>query len=160
VFARFGGLIRPSLAHAFLLKPNLERSGELILVNHQVETVSKFGDVLEPEAGESLNDRFRTGLPPTAERMAAISLIESLVSQWSVNIERIEMAWNRDAAGGIHRLELTVPMFGAYPRVRALSGELLDSSPHIAMHGISFQRPRIGEARIEAQIRLVAYFRD
>lgn len=66
----------------------------------------------------------------------------------------------RLVAGGEGRLssyQVTLPVSGAYPAVRKFLAQSLDELPTVALDQVTFERRRIGEAGVDAQVRLTFF---
>lgn len=62
-----------------------------------------------------------------------------------------------EADGRLRRYQITLPVAGPYPAVRAFLADTLDQLPTAALEHVAFERKRIGERGIEAQVRLTLY---
>lgn len=61
----------------------------------------------------------------------------------------------RDAK--LMRYQVTLPILGAYPDVRRFVAAALEALPVAALDHVSFERKRIDEGMVDAQIRLTFY---
>jgi hypothetical protein len=59
--------------------------------------------------------------------------------------------------GRLRRYQVTLPVAGSYPDVRRFLAETLDAIPTASLDHVAFERKRIGERGIEAQVRLTFY---
>ena len=60
---------------------------------------------------------------------------------------------------GLAFYRITLPLRGSYPQIRQFVGATLKSMPVASLEGLRFERKRVGDTRLEAQIRLTVYFR-
>lgn len=56
--------------------------------------------------------------------------------------------------------QVTLPLTGSYPAVRRFLAAVLEELPAAALEQVTFERKRIGEAAVEAQVRLTFYLGD
>lgn len=78
-------------------------------------------------------------------------------------------AANLELLQGEYRLEkpphgmilyrVTLPTRGTYPQIRRFVGSTLKNMPHASLDGLRFERKRVGDPQLEAQLRLTVYFR-
>ena len=59
--------------------------------------------------------------------------------------------------GKLWRYEIVLPVHGTYPQVRVFLAQVLTKIPHLALQSVSFERQKVGDAMIEANIRLTLY---
>ncbi|MGX9773211.1 hypothetical protein ACWYXN_06840 [Janthinobacterium aestuarii] len=64
---------------------------------------------------------------------------------------------SHDSKGKLWRYEIVLPVHGSYPQVRAFLAQVLTKIPHLALQSVSFERQKVGDAMIEANIRLTLY---
>ena len=60
---------------------------------------------------------------------------------------------------GLAFYRITLPLRGTYPQIRQFVGATLKSMPVASLEGLRFERKKVGDTRLEAQIRLTVYFR-
>ena len=60
---------------------------------------------------------------------------------------------------GLAFYRITLPLRGTYPQIRQFVGSTLKSMPVASLEGLRFERKKVGDTRLEAQIRLTVYFR-
>ncbi|HEX4944875.1 MAG TPA: hypothetical protein VFV55_11020 [Usitatibacteraceae bacterium] len=61
------------------------------------------------------------------------------------------------ADGRLQSYHVTLPVAGPYPAIRRFLAETLDEIPTASLDQVVFERKRIGERGIEAQLRLTLY---
>lgn len=62
--------------------------------------------------------------------------------------------------GGLVPYRVTLPMRGTYGQIRGLLSDVLQSMPVASIDSLRFERKKVAEARLEAQLRLTIYFRS
>jgi len=63
----------------------------------------------------------------------------------------------RSSAHKLARYEITLPVQGSYPQIRAFIGQVLVDVPAAAVEEVTLKRDTIENARLEARIRLTLY---
>jgi len=64
-----------------------------------------------------------------------------------------------DAQIGLTRYRIALPVRGSYAQIRAFIGDVLKALPAAALDEVSFERARISERQIDANIRFTLYLR-
>ncbi|WP_071323347.1 hypothetical protein [Janthinobacterium sp. 1_2014MBL_MicDiv] len=67
---------------------------------------------------------------------------------------------SHDGKGKLWRYEIVLPVHGSYPQVRAFLAQVLAKIPHLALQSVSFERQKVGDAMVEANIRLTLYLSE
>ena len=119
---------------------------------------------LEHEAGG------RSVASTPAERLAEFYLFFGRADERTDTLERIHklardqklevLPGNYRLSGGADRLaryELSLPLRGTYPQIRAFVATVLNEVPSAALEQISFEKQKIGDPAIEAQLKLVLF---
>jgi hypothetical protein len=60
--------------------------------------------------------------------------------------------------GGLWPYRVVLPIRGTYPQIRAFVGSVLQTMPTASVDGLRFERKKVGETALEAQIRLTLHF--
>lgn len=63
----------------------------------------------------------------------------------------------REGDGRLRRYQMMLPVRGSYRGVRQFVSATLRTLPNAALEQVSFQRPRIEDGEVEAQLRLTIY---
>lgn len=63
----------------------------------------------------------------------------------------------RESDGRLRRYQATLPVRGPYRGVRQFVTAALRTLPNAALEQVSFQRPRVEDGEVEAQLRLTIY---
>ncbi len=102
--------------------------------------------------------RFNNLFPPTED------IAHEMRNLW-VNAEKFEIdlhqgEYRLESGGpGLARYRVTLPMRASYAQIRKFINFILKETPTISIDGLRFERKKIGETRLEAQLRLTLYFR-
>ncbi|MEO8004537.1 MAG: hypothetical protein ABI771_06500, partial [Betaproteobacteria bacterium] len=62
-----------------------------------------------------------------------------------------------DPEGGLTRYQIVLPAKGTYPEVRRFLLRASGDVPGLAIDSVMFQRQQIGDARVDAQIKLTLF---
>jgi len=62
-----------------------------------------------------------------------------------------------DSEGKLVRYQILLPAKGTYPEIRRFLSQASRELPGLAIDGINFQRQQIGDAVLEAQIKLTLF---
>jgi hypothetical protein len=100
------------------------------------------------------------GLPQSSEATALIGKILSIASAQHVEIAQADYRLLPATSESRGRLQVTLPIKDTYPRVQAFLADVMNQMPGVALDGVSFQRIRISDGNIDAQIRLTIFFAD
>lgn len=98
---------------------------------------------------EAFRAHFRTGqaIPELLAALHRAALAEGLA------LERADYRLIDEGAGPLMRYELVLPVSGPYPGLRRFIDRALAQLPVLALDQVSFERPTIAEARVQARLR-------
>jgi hypothetical protein len=102
--------------------------------------------------------RFYGLFPPAAALADQLGMLYGMAQQNGLQVD-----------AGDYRLEphgqsllwyrVTLPMHGAYPQLRAFVAATLQGIPTASLDALQFERKKIGDPALDAQVRLTLYFR-
>ena len=113
--------------------------------------------VAAEERGPSLR-RFYTLFPEIARLPDEVERIYNLARNARLELEQGEYRLER-RGDALAQYRVTLPVRGTYPQLREFVGAVLKDLPAVSLDALRFERKRIGETRLEAQLRLTIYFR-
>jgi hypothetical protein len=91
-------------------------------------------------------------LPDELERLYGLARAARLdLSQGEYRLEQ--------RGAGLASYRITLPMRGGYPDVREFLSATLQQMPYAAIDGLRFERKKVGDAQLEAQVRITLFFR-
>jgi len=64
----------------------------------------------------------------------------------------------RDKSGKMLRYQITLPISGSYRNIRKFLSRVLSDIPTLSLDGVKFERKKIGDGAIEANIEMSLYF--
>ncbi|HEY6241980.1 MAG TPA: hypothetical protein VIW78_14230 [Burkholderiales bacterium] len=91
-------------------------------------------------------------LPDQLERVygfARSANLELLQGEYRLEIPRV----------GMPAYRITLPIRGSYAQIRQFVGTTLKDMPSASLDALRFERKRIGDPQLEAQVRMTVYFR-
>jgi hypothetical protein len=62
--------------------------------------------------------------------------------------------------GGLQRYQITLPVSGEYPAIRAFLAEALERQPGLALDSLALSRESIASAEVKARLGLTFYLRE
>ena len=102
--------------------------------------------------------RFYSLFPPLEKLPDQLELIYSLARAAKLELLQGEYRLEKPPVGLVY-YRITLPLRGSYAQIRQFIGSALKSMPVASLEALRFERKRVGDTRIEAQIRLTVYFR-
>jgi len=102
--------------------------------------------------------RFYSLFPPLERLPDQLEQIYALARGAKLELLQGEYRLEKPAVG-LAFYRITLPLRGTYPQIRQFVGATLKSMPIASLEGLRFERKRVGDTRLEAQIRLTVYFR-
>jgi hypothetical protein len=99
------------------------------------------------------------GLFPPAERIPdELGRLYGLAQQ--AHLELLQGEYRLERHGeGLMTYRITLPLRGAYPQIREFVGATLKTMPTASLDALRFERKRIGDPMLDAQVRVTLYFR-
>jgi hypothetical protein len=101
--------------------------------------------------------RFYSLFPPNDDLPQRMETIFSSAQKQGLGLEQGEYKVMRDSDGGLVRFQMTFPVKGDYPRIRRYLTSLMADIPTLALQKVQFKRERVGDATVDADIKLVLY---
>jgi len=91
-------------------------------------------------------------LPDQLERVYGFARTANLeLLQGEYRLERL--------TSGMALYRITLPIRGSYPQIRRFVDATLRNMPFASLDTLRFERKKVGEPQLEAQVRLTVYFR-
>jgi hypothetical protein len=100
---------------------------------------------------------FRAVLPPATEATERVQQLVALTQQ-DLAWKQAEFVNTEDNAVALQRLQVSVPVTGAYPRLRAGLDAALREVPNLSLDQVLFQRQTAGESDLQARVRFSLWF--
>jgi hypothetical protein len=102
--------------------------------------------------------RFYGLFPPLRDLTDELEQVYTLARDSKLELMQGEYRLERPAAG-LAAYRVTLPLRGSYSQIRSFVGAILRDKPTASVDGLRFERKKIAETQIEAQVRLTLYFR-
>lgn len=103
---------------------------------------------------------FYGGMPQTETAYDLIERVYAAAASQHLALDQAEYKLVHEKDGKLSRITMALPVKGSYPQVRKFIAQAMRELPSLALDGITFQRQRIDEAAVEAQVRLTIYVRQ
>lgn len=102
--------------------------------------------------------RFHNLFPPIAKIPLEVEKLWMTAAAYKIDLEKGE--YRLESTGlGLARYRVTLPVRASYTQIRNFVNFILKEIPTASIDGLRFERKKIGETQLDAQIRLTLYFR-
>jgi hypothetical protein len=109
------------------------------------------------QRGDDLR-RFHNLFPATNSIPQEIEKLWLTAAEYKIDLEKGE--YRLESAGlGLSRYRVTLPVRASYAQLRQFVNFILKEIPTASIDGLRFERKKVGDTQLEAQIRLTLYFR-
>jgi hypothetical protein len=107
------------------------------------------------------NDPLRAlaGLPARAEMPAVLGVLLKQADAAHLTLDTGKYETSSSKSGSVVRYNISFPVIGPYPQVRKFIDSTLEAMPAVAIADLAFERKAIGDAVVEARIRLTVFTR-
>lgn len=116
---------------------------------------------LQPVSVDSRADdlrRFYALFPPTGKITQEVQKLWVIANEYKIDLQQGE--YRLESSGpGLARYRITLPIRASYGQIRQFINFILKEIPTMSIDGLRFERKKISETQLEAQIRLTLYFR-
>ncbi|MBI4293735.1 MAG: type 4a pilus biogenesis protein PilO [Betaproteobacteria bacterium] len=92
-----------------------------------------------------------TDLPDLLQKVFAAAKAQGL------KLENGEYRVLRDNAGALNQFQLTLPVHGTYPQIRKFVDGAMAEVATLSLESIQFERQKVGDALVDARVKLVVY---
>jgi len=111
------------------------------------------------DAGRQLQTFYRhfgdgNTLPDHLARLYQVALTTG------ITLRQAEYRLVRERDSHLKRYQIVLPIQGSYPSVRLFVSATLEALPNAALDQVSFERRRIDDRSVDAQVRLTLYLPD
>ncbi len=77
-----------------------------------------------------------------------------------VALKRVEYRMLEDRRAGLRQYQIVMPVTSSYPAIRKFVSVALAGVPTMSLDHIAFQRKRIGDATVDAELRFTLFLAD
>jgi Tfp pilus assembly protein PilO len=99
-------------------------------------------------------------LPARSEMPAMLGQLYEGAARERLAVDTARYEINATRSGGVVRHQISFPVTGPYPRIRAFIDSTLATMPAVALSDLVLERKSIGDGSVEAQIRMTLYTRS
>ena len=139
------------------LAPQQTRIEELHQESLQLRQKAKRSDSDAPQAPAEKLAAFYGFFPPPKDLPDLLEKIFGAAKLQTLVLEHGEYRALKEGVGKLTRYQLTLPVRGTYPQIRKFVDAALAEVPALSLDSIQFERRKIGEATVDAKIKLVVY---
>ena len=136
-----------------------ERAREHVRVS---QAAGEFG-ITRPPAKTLIEERLEAFVATLGDKSMLTAFISTVFEQagkHDLALAQAEYKFEFDKAGGFYAYQMTVPVRGAYPRLRGFVDATLAQIPSAALEDVDFTRDGIGATQAEAKLRFVFFLKD
>jgi len=97
--------------------------------------------------------------PPQSDVPDLLSRLYAAAAETKLLLLRGEYGLFADSQTGLMRYRIALPMRGNYRQIREFIGAVLRDVPAVALDEVTFERSRIAEREVDAQVRFTLYLK-
>lgn len=105
-------------------------------------------------------ERFADSLPLDAGAPEVVARLFAAATHAGLRLEQGSYRIGTGAAGGPARYQITLPVSGGYPAIRAFLAEALERQPTLALDGLTLSRESIASPEVKARLNLTFYLKE
>lgn len=151
-------IIVSAIVHAVLIPAARQRTAEsrqAITQFRQNSAESKQGQLLNAR-----NQQFRDRLGPVGERSESLKVLFAEAAAQGLTLSQADYHLLVDEDGGYQKLQITLPLKGAYPKVRSFVDAVLQKLPAASLDEMSFHRSSVKNPNVEARLKFTLYLKE
>jgi len=122
----------------------------------QVRSRSPIQTVAAPRADDLR--RFYSAFPAMDRLPDELERLYGLARAARLDLSRGEYRLEQRGSG-LASYRITLPIRGSYPDIREFLSATLKQMPYAAIDALKFERKKVGDAQLEAQVRVTVFFR-
>ena len=143
--------------HVSTLAPQQLRLEALREENIQLRQRAKTSASDAPQGPAEKLAAFYAFFPPSKSLPDLLERIFASAKRQSLALEHGEYRALKDSVGGLTRYQVTLPVRGSYPQIRKFVDAALAEVPALSLDSIQFERRKIGDATVDAKLKLVVF---
>lgn len=102
--------------------------------------------------------RFQNLFPPVERLTDELERLYALARKAKLELQQGE--YRLEGRGpGLMSYRVTLPIRGAYPHIREFIAAVLEEMPIASVDALRFERKKVGDVQLDAQVRLTLHFR-
>jgi len=95
--------------------------------------------------------------PRPADLPDLLQKVFAVANGHGLQLEHGEYRMIRDNASGLTQVQVTLPVHGTYPQIRKFVDGAMAEVSTLSLEGIQFDRPKVGDAMVDAKVKLAVY---
>ena len=120
---------------------------------------SPYQKVSSSSGASSELSRFHSLFPPVERLTDELERLYSLARDAKLELQQGE--YRLETRGeGLAAYRVTLPIRGSYPQIREFLGAVLKEMPIASVDALRFERKKVGETLLDAQVRLTIHLRS
>lgn len=157
--AGVAGLALAVFAAALHLGGTREREARLAAIDADIGAArSRLAGASAPAATPQQQlARFHAAFPGPAAFGDFLATVNQAAAERGLAIRNADYREQPDAASGLKRYQVSLPMKGGYPQLRGWLADVLNAHASAALDDIQLRRDTIGAPEVEARLRLSFY---
>lgn len=109
---------------------------------------------------QARHDEFRARLSPLSERGNLLKALFKEAAEAGLTLSQGDYLMQFDADCNCRQLQVTLPVRGTYPQIRAFVDATLETMPALSLDEISFRRDSVKTTVVESRLRLSLFLKD
>ncbi len=110
-----------------------------------------------PQLSAGPLDTLRLRLPDASSVLATVSRLHDGAREHQVELAKGEYRLTQDGRTRLLRYQITLPLRASYPQLRSWLASVMNAMPTLSLDELSLQRDDVGEARLDARVRLTLH---
>lgn len=148
------GLGVAAVLHATVIAPARAQIAALEREAHAAERQARR---VRSETPEQQLETFYAQFPSSNVVPSHLSKLFTLAQTHGLTLRQGEYRLTRDRDARLARYQIVLPVQGPYVKVRRFASAALFAMPTAALDQISYERKRIGDGQVDAQLRFTLY---
>jgi hypothetical protein len=150
------GLALVAASVVFFLSTHLKVLDDVASLRSELATARARADAAPPPAASDVGATVRS-LPKRADMPALLGVLLEQANAAHLTIDTGKYEFNATKTGAVVRYKVSFPVTGPYPQVREFIDATLKAMPAVAISDLTLERKSVGDAAVEAQIRLTVF---
>jgi len=146
---------------SFYLSSSLPAKEEAALMRDSIASEMKNRSAAADQArsnspGAQLKS-FYDYFPPARQLPDQLARIYGFADKQGLQLQQGEYRLVQETNAKLERYQVTLPLRGSYTQVRQFVGEVLNEMPVVSLDDLKFEKQRIGDSAVDAQIRITLF---
>ena len=146
---------------SFYLSSSLPAAEQVALMRESIASQMKNRSDTAHEAhsnspGAQL-ESFYGYFPPAKQLPDQLAIIYNFADKQGLQLQQGEYRLIQEPDARLARYQVTLPLRGSYAQVRQFVAEVMNEMPVVSLDDLRFEKKQIGDATIEAQVRMTLF---